>query len=402
MKTTERSCGRYSAIVLSIVLVAGMLSTTARAQSPETKQMRAKAAELYEAMNYTDALPLYEKLVVLMPFEASVHREMAFSLVAVAKITKDPAEAKRFRARARAEFIKARDNGDESPVIAGMIDSTPEDGGDDTSFSVNKETNDLMTKAEAAFASDKMDEALENYQKALRLDPKLYYAALFSGDVYMHKEKYSDAEIWYQKAIEIDPNIETAYRYSATPLMKQKKYDQARDRYIEAWITQPYSKFALQGIVQWGQITNTSLAHPEVNPPKTTVGPDGKSNTTINVSPLADDGSMAWIAYSATRESWRKERFAKAYPGETVYRHSLKEEAEALSDVVAMAKTLKPKKLNAQIETIAKLDKDGLLESFILLALPDNGIAKDHPAYLASDRAKLRQYVVKYVIGNGK
>jgi tetratricopeptide (TPR) repeat protein len=402
MKTSDRPRGRYSTTVFSILLLVGLLSSSGFAQSAETKQMRTKASELFEAMNYTDALPLLEKLAVLMPLDASVHRDFGFTLIAMARITKDPAEAKQFRARSRAAFVKARDNGDASPLITGLIESTPVDGGDETTFSSDKEVNDLMTKAETAFASGKMDEALDYYQAAYRIDPKLYHAALFSGDVYVKKEKYPEAEVWYQKAIRIDPNIETAYRYSATPLMKQKRYDEARDRYVEAWITEPYSRFALQGIVQWGEITNTPLAHPQVEPPKTTVGPDGKQNTTINVSPLADDGSLAWIAYSATRESWRKEKFAKAYPGEPVYRHSLREEAEALRDVVAMAKTLKPKRPNAQIETIAKLDKDGLLEAFILLALPDNGIAKDHPAYLATDRAKLRQYVVKYVIGNGK
>ncbi|MCV5117183.1 tetratricopeptide repeat protein, partial [Escherichia coli] len=78
------------------------------------------------------------------------------------------------------------------------------------------------------------------YLKALDADPKNYYAALFVGDSYLQLEDFANAEVWYQKAIAIDPNIETAYRYSATPLMKQKKYDQAKERYIEAWITEPY------------------------------------------------------------------------------------------------------------------------------------------------------------------
>jgi hypothetical protein len=36
------------------------------------------------------------------------------------------------------------------------------------------------------------------------------------------------------------------------------------------------------------------------------------------------------------------------------------------------------------------------------MAMPDQGIALDHPAYLRQNRDKLRQYVVKYVLGNGK
>lgn len=133
--------------------------------------------------------------------------------------------------------------------------------------------------------------------------------------------------------------------------------------------------------------------------PKITVGADGKTNSTVNISPLADDGSIAWIMYVTTRELWRKEKFAKTHPKEKEYRHSLAEEAEALREVVNGTKTFKAKKLNEQIELIAKLDKEGLLESYILMAIPDNGIAEDHAAYVRSNRDKMRQYVKKYVVG---
>src|SRR5947207_3047633 len=84
--------------------------------------------------------------------------------------------------------------------------------------------------AEAAYARGSLDDAFKLYQQALAVDPKLYYAALFSGDVMMQKEDFKQAEVWYQRAIQIDPNKETAYRYSATPLMKQHKYDEALAR----------------------------------------------------------------------------------------------------------------------------------------------------------------------------
>jgi len=279
-----------------------------------------------------------------------------------------------------------------------MIDSIASDGGEEAAFSAHKEAEKLMRKAEAAFTTGKLDDALSLYQQALQLDPKLYHAALFSGDVYMHKQKYDDAEKWYQRAIEIDSYIETAYRYSATPFMKRKMYDQARDRYIEAWITEPYSKLSVQGMVQWGQLTGTRLGHPKVDVPKTTTGEDGKQDTTINVNPLADDGSMAWIAYTATREVWKKEKFAKTFPNEKTYRHTVAEETDALRSVVSMAKTLKAKTQNPQIALIEKMDKDGVLEAFILMAIPDRDRAADHPAFLKTSRNKLRKYVLDYVI----
>ena len=184
--------------------------------------------------------------------------------------------------------------------------------------------------------------------------------------------------------------------------MKQDKYDLARDRYIEAFIVEPYNRLATSGIVQWGQVTKTQLGHPKIDIPEIKIGPDGKANSTINLDPRAEDGSFAWASYVATRETWRNEQFAKHFPGETAYRHTLSEEAEALRSVVAAAKALKPKVLNDQIAKLAKMDQEGVLEAYILMAIPDQGIAQDHHAYLMAHRDKLRQYVLNYVIGGPK
>ena len=394
----NRNFSRAAGALLALLFLT-CLSISSPAQTDETAKLRTEAFRLIDEQKFTEALPLLEKLAALTPNDARVQRNLGFALLGQAKNTSNANEAKQFRARAHTAFVKAKAAGDDSPLVSGMIDSIPPDGGGEAIFTTHEKADEVMQKAEAAFTRGNLDEALELYQKALKIDPKLYYAALFSGDVYSHKEKYADAEIWYQRAISIDPNIETAYRYSATPLMKQEKYNEARDRYIEAWIVEPYSKFALQGMVQWGQITSTRLAHPQIDIPQTTVGADGKEKTTINVNPLADDGSMAWIAYSTTRETWKKEKFAKTFPAEKTYRHTVAEEADALRSVVSMAKTLKPKKLNSQILILENLDRDGLLEAYVLMATPDGGIARDHAEYLRAHRDKLRLYVLKYVIG---
>lgn len=117
-----------------------------------------------------------------------------------------------------------------------------------------------------------------------------------------------------------------------------------------------------------------------------------------------DDGSFAWISYGATRSTWRKEQFAKRFPNEPAYRHSLAEETEALRSVISLATAdNKGKNLTPSLTKLKKLNDAGLLEAYVLMARADEGISRDHPAYLKENRDKLRRYVIEYVVtGGGK
>ena len=387
--------------VLSTVLctsLAGLVST-ANAQAEDPAAMKARAMDLLRAQRMTEALPLFEKLAVSLPKDPEVQLNLGFSLLGQAANTTDANERRQLRVRARNAFVKSKDLGNETALVQGLIDGLPLDGSDAVGFSDNAQAEKLMKQGEAAFSSGKLDEAFAAYQGALKIDPRCYFAALFAGDVHTQKGNFPEALTWYQKAIDINPNIETAYRYSATPLMKQKKYDEARDRYVEAFIVEPYSKLAVSGIIQWGQATNTQLGHPKIDIPEIKYDANVKATTVMNENSLTE-GSKAWLAYSLTRDMWHKEKFARTFPGEKQYRHTLQEEAEAIRSVLKMAK--EQKLTHPQFEILQKLDNDGVLEAYILMAIPDQGIALDHRAYLLSHRDKLRKYVVNYVIGGAR
>jgi len=377
------------------------------AQAGETiAELKQRANDLARQNKYTEALPLLEKIVAAESDNAEMQFFLGFALIAQANNTKDQDQGRALRLRARAAFVKAKELDIQEPLNDALIASIPIDGSEGPAFSQNIAANSLMTEAEAFFAQGKLDEALRDYQKALELDPKLYHAALFAGDVFLQKEDFVQCQVWYERAIAIDPNRETAYRYSATPLMKQGKTEAARDRYIEAFITEPYNKFAAAGLTQWAQITQTTLAHPSIDIP-TNVTFDAKGNANINLDASAllggkDDGSFAWISYGGTRSTWRKELFAKRFPNERAYRHSLPEEAEALRSVITLATSdKKAKTLSPSLAKLKRLNDEGLLEAYILLARPDEGIAQDHPAYLKENRDKLRRYMIQYVVTGG-
>jgi hypothetical protein len=82
----------------------------------------------------------------------------------------------------------------------------------------------------------------------------------------------------------------------------------------------------------------------------------------------------------------------------------LKEEAAALRGALKsyQAQQAKnPQSTDPSLQLLAKLEKEGLLESFILLALPDEGIAQDYPAYRKEHLEDLRRYVKQYVLTGG-
>jgi tetratricopeptide (TPR) repeat protein len=391
---------------LALLFLSVAITSSTQAQTEGTAELKRRASELLKENNFTEALPVLEKIAAAEPNDGETQFYLAFALLGQAKNTKDDAARKALRLRARQAFVKAKSLNYDEPKLDALILGLPEDGSDAPGFTSNAKANQLMEEGEALFSQGKADEALKKYQEALELEPKLYHAALFSGDIYLQKGDYAKAETWYQKAIAIDPDRETAYRYSATPLMKQHKTDEARDRYIEAFIVEPYDRFARGGLIQWGQATQTKLAHPEIAIP-TNVTFDDKGDAKINLDASAllggkDDGSFAWISYGATRSKWRKEKFAKTFPNEKTYRHSLAEEADALRSVLSVATAdQKDKKLSPSLQRLKKLDEEGLLESYILLARPDDGITQDYPAYLKQNRDKLRRYMMQYVVKGG-
>lgn len=394
-------------VTLLVLVLLPIAQAATQAQTEESAaELKRRAAVLMKESKFTEALPVLEKIVTLDPGDGQTQFYLGFALIGQAKNTKDNAARKALRIRARNAFLKAKELKSTEVGLEAMIESLPEDGSDPEGFSANIKAHELMEEGEALFSQGKGDEALKKYQQALELDPKLYHAALFSGDIYLGKQDWAQAEVWYQKAIAIDPTKETAYRYSATPLMRQRKHDAARDRYVEAFITEPYNKFARAGLIQWAQATQTNLAHPQIDIP-TNITFDEKGDAKINLDASAllgpkDDGSFAWLSYGIARSSWRKEKFAKTFPNEKVYRHSLAEEVDALRSVISMATTDKrTKNLSPSLAKLKKLDEAGLLEAYILMARPDEGIAQDHPEYLKQNRDKLRRYMMEYVVKGG-
>jgi len=380
-------------------------AVSAQPVDEQTGKDRSYAMDLYQRGKCLEAVPWLEKIISKLPNDPAIHEALGSCLVAKAATLPDAAQRKATRVQARQEFLKAKELGDNSDYLNLGLASLPEDG-HDPQYADNAEVDRLMRQAEAAFAAGNLDDAKKSYLQVLVIDPNNYTALLFMGDVYFRKGDATAAGEWFSRAIAVDPTQESAYRYWGDSLMKQGKVTEAGDKFVEAFIAEPYNRLARAGFVNWGERVNLSLAHPRVEFPAS-VNKKGENGTTITLDPTMldkgdkDGSSAAWMVYSFTRASWATSEFAKQYPDEKAYRHSLKEEATAIR---AALKSLDEKKSatgDHSLQILKKLDQDGLLEAFILLAMPDAGIANDFAGYRKTNTENLRRYVKQYVMTGG-
>ena len=390
--------------ILVLLLLASFTAATAQ-NDPE----RQRAFQLYKEAKYGEALPLFEQLALKYPEDPAVIENLGMLVFIQSANLKDAVERKTARKRGRALLVQAQKLGSNNQILNALIANTAPDGGEEGSFSPKKEVDDAMREGIAALANGEATKALESFQRAVALDPTLYEAVLYTGDVYFKTADQVKACEWFARAVALNPDRETAYRYWGDSLIKQGKVTEAGEKFVEAFLAEPYSRMARAGLLEWADRIHVTLAHPRVDLPAN-VAQKQEGQTTLTLDPnmfkKADKSgsAAAWMTYGLIRAGWPQGEFAKQYPDEKTYRHSLKEEAAALRGalkVLSEKKGADAKNIDPSLLVLQKLDKEGLLEAFILLALPDEGIANDFPRYRKTNLEDLRRYVKLYVMTGG-
>lgn len=386
-----------------LVLAALMCSSIAFGQDASTYAIeRQQALDLYNANKTDQALPLLDKLAAENPADIAVQEAFGIAAWERNSTDPDPQKRKQWCLKARAALLKAKDLGDESNLLQNVLPSIPENC-EAANFSDKKNVDDIMRDAEGAFSRGDYDAALKGYGQAILLDPKLYTAALFSGDVYFKKGDQDKAGQWYARAIQIDSNTETAYRYWGDALTVQGKSAEAREKYIDAIVAQPYMRRSWTGIMQWAQREKVQLKQIQIQPASSfNFDAKGQNTITLDSTKMGDtNGGAAWVGYGMRRALYRTEEFPKLHPGEK-YRRTLAEETDALTSVATIAEQLqksgKSKDLDPQLAMLLKLKNQGLIEAYVLLSAPDQDIAQDYEAYRDKNRDKLHQYLSTYIV----
>lgn len=389
---------------MAAVCLCLVIAAAAAAQDDEA----ARANALYQAGKKLDALPLYEDLTREQPKEWLYFHRLADCLAAKSIQVNDEAEALAFRIRMRDAAKRAVELGDQVEFMRIMANSDPAQPVDSSRASSPGQA--LFKEAEKAYGAGDFATAGAKYAAALGADPHFYEAALFAGDSAYAQKDLPTAAKWFARAIAIDPNRETAYRYWGDAVLRYGNHPAAaKEKFIDAIVAEPYSRLAWQGLRQWAQAEKAVIMPPKIDLPAPPVQ-DAKNpkNITINVNPVGTDenkhpGSSAWLMYSLVRAGFRGDQFKKDFPGENEYRHSLREEDAALSVVATSVKEkkIKPGNLDESLRNLLSVYDAGMLDCWILMSAPDEGIARDYEAYRKEHRQLLYDYVDRFVVHGG-
>jgi Flp pilus assembly protein TadD len=384
---------------------AAQVSAPSAESGASDQQKREKAVALFGQGKRLEALPLLEELVQKNPRDGELLADLGASLIEHAATLADQDAAAKERFRAKDLVEKAWASGNASPLVENLRQLLRDLGAKGAiTFSDNPAVDRVMNAGEAAFAQRDFDAALTAYAKALELEPTNYSATLFTANTYDRKRDLARAGEWYERAMRLDPDIETAFRYDADMLARQGDMARARSMLIHAAVAEPYNKIVWREIRAWALINHTAfkLVYLPIPP----AAKDGSIQTADPASRQPPQVLSAWRAYHSVIADWREgSKFAKQFPQDAEYRHSLAEESEALTAAARVLKTLKQDDKSAELVTgdtvaglLLKLYEADLIDPYVLFSLGDDGIARDYTAYRAANRSKLEAYMDRFVM----
>lgn len=332
-------------------------------------------------------------------FEALANHALFLRQKAYSEI--DPVKAQAIRKRARHFGSAAIVGGSENLLVPLLLSEIREDGSVvEAVHSSDGKVHQLIAEGEQKFSRGDMDGALHAYQEALKLDPNSYRAALFAGDVYFTQHDYAAALPWFERAIAIAPDEETAYRYRADALTRLRRHDEAGFDYVNAFISAPFAQIPTAALNSWIGARKLTLKRTDSSYLAGSISVDN-GKIALNYDPSA--GGALSLAYLIARANYAT---SQNIDGKN-YRQTLAEEIAGLGLLLKMnaeskqnAAEMPELKANAAgLARLEEIERDGLLEAFVLLDRPSADLMKDYSDYRAQHRDHLVRYIRKYWLG---
>ncbi|HWN95554.1 MAG TPA: tetratricopeptide repeat protein [Methylomirabilota bacterium] len=107
---------------------------------------------------------------------------------------------------------------------------------------INPQMTTILGKGQALLNLDKAEEALDQFDEALRLEPRNIEAWIKRGTALERLQRVDEAIVAYDQAIAVDASTATAYLFKAGVYNRQKKYAEALQCYEKALSAQQKSR----------------------------------------------------------------------------------------------------------------------------------------------------------------
>ena len=401
-----------SGAVIAVAL--GLLPFAASAQGPDAPTPastltptnpaaadsdRLKAMRLYQEHKFAEATEWWQKVALNYPDDIDAHEALGASLLHRAAAESDQKTKLSDRLLARAELVRAQKLGDNSDLCRSLLSTIPEDARESPAF--NAQAMELVVKRIKQLPPGAMEAELSKYAVLLELKPGNYFAAQEIGLNYVQLKQWDKAGEWYAQAVQIEPDDGGAYGNWVEMLVSIGKMKEAREKLIQGLLVSggTYINVSLR---MWLSANHLELKKIDIKVPYEY--PTGKTATMIVVDPAwlgKNDGHDAWLMYPRTRRLWKNEKYFNEFYM-IGYRHSLAEEVDALSQVVAafnesLAKG-NVKTPDPALVLLSRFQAEGLLEAFILLVERDKDVNIEFYRYRTTHRDKLMEFADKYII----
>lgn len=366
------------------------------AQNQQNDQEYLKAMDFIRVNRLIDALPLLEKVASRYPNDAEVLAHFGVAILTNSVTIKDENLRKKELDRAGNILRKAQKLGTKNVVALHYLDLIERGGTlDSVDPSANKEVEDLIREGEGYFGQGQYDKALAAYERAFKLDPQNYNAALFAGDCFYSQEKFKESEIWFAKAVAIDPNREQAFRFWGDALANQGNGKEAMVKFANAFIAEPSSRLAwetlLKAINSFGNRKSSPFV---VLPSEEQIS---NPNLIVDLKQLStQDGTDNWKFFAETRKK-QLEKFSKNANGKA-FEPTVAEDVEALKSVVAGLKLSLQKgiKLSPSMENLVLMEKAGTLDIYTILIMHGGDSCPEYEDFREKNRSRMERFLVEY------
>jgi tetratricopeptide (TPR) repeat protein len=360
---------------------------------------RQEAMRLHKEHKLGEAAEWWQKVVAKYPGDMAAHEALGASLLIRAAGQSDRKNKISDRVQAHAELMRAQGLGDNSDLCKALLSAVSEDGSEVVPYPNQKEVHAALARGDAAIESLDWDDAAREYSLAVDLSPDNYFTPVGIGLKYAGLKQWEEAGKWYALSLRIKPDNGTAYGNWVAALTEAGEMKEAREKLVQGLLISDgtYVNFPLN---MWLNANHLKLKKINIKVPDEY--PVSKTGTMIVVDPGwlgKNDGRDAWLMYPRARRLWKK-HFNESYI--TGYRHSLAEEVDALSQVVAafnesLAKG-NVKEPDPALMLLSRFQSEGLLEAFVLLIQHDKEVNAELYRYQTQHRDKLMEVADKYII----